>query len=102
MIPSYHNSPHTHYTGQGVKQRLKQAFGISDKGPVMDLKTEFRKLMLSPDKRPVIVSEDPAKLTMLMATLTNYEKQVLALTTVYSVHVFNTLKIVFEECKVLK
>ncbi len=61
--------------GTGKMQRLKEFFA-SDKGSSMDLRGELKKLMFSVDKKPVSIANDPGKFTMVMSTLTNYEKQV--------------------------
>ncbi len=58
-----------------MKQRLKGLFG-SDKGSTVDLKAELKKLMFTVDKKPALISDDPAKFIMVMSILTNYEKQV--------------------------
>ncbi len=60
-----------------MKQRLKDFF-VSDKGSTMDLRAELKKLLFTGDKKPVLISNDPAKFTMVMSILTNYEKQVRA------------------------
>ncbi len=42
----------------------------------INLKAELKKLMFTGDKKPAPVSNDPAKFTMVMSILTNYEKNV--------------------------
>ena len=59
-----------------MKQRLKDRFFGSDKGSTMDLRAELKKLMFTVDKKPALISDDPAKFIMVMSILTNYEKQV--------------------------
>ncbi len=64
-------------TGPSAKQRLKDFF-VGDKGSTMDLRAELKKLLFTGDKKPALVSDNPAKFTMVMSILTNYEKQVRA------------------------
>ena len=59
----------------GFGQKLKAVFG-REKGSSIDLKAEMKKVMFSPDQKPMTVSDDPARFILLMFTMTNYEKQV--------------------------
>ena len=48
-----------------------------DKGPSFSFKSEFKKLLFSADKKPLIVSGDRAKLIKVMAVISSYEKEVI-------------------------
>ncbi|XP_064393609.1 uncharacterized protein LOC135341066 isoform X2 [Halichondria panicea] len=59
---------HGHFIGNEPairNQKVNKGFGLMEK---------FTEHMFSEEKRPVLVSNDPAVFTMVMSTLTNYEK----------------------------
>lgn len=44
--------------------------------------------MFSEEKRPVLVSNDPAVFTMVMSTLTNYEKWVRIVSVIHYIYIY--------------
>ena len=43
---------------------------------VTDLRSEIKKWMFGPDKSPVVLSKDNAKISLVMSAFNNYEKTV--------------------------
>ena len=66
----------------GYTQRLFQFF-TGDKCPSFNLKGELKKLIFSTSREHVVVSEDAGTFTMVMSTLTQYEKQCVSTTEHY-------------------
>ncbi len=68
---------------------MKEGFTHYLSSKTVDLRVELEKLMFSEDKKPLIVSNNPASFMEVMIALTNYEKQV----RIVSIALINTLDV---------
>ena len=71
-------------TGSGLNRRV-----VATSRSTSDLNMQLNKLMFDSDSKPVAICKHQGTFTMVMASLTHYEKQVISIYCMYKIVVFS-------------